>query len=192
MPQISLRQLFVLVTVIAAAIVSLHHASETCQALTGLAAMLAFSVGLAVAVFDRGPRQAFAIGFTLMLVVYAGVVMTGKRTNSRGTTSNPELSGSGQLPTTILLRQLHTAIEKEVWQDVNTGQELPNFDVAKELAAVAAGAPPTAASSRVPELGVFARTGHYWWAMLLAYLGGHFARFVYLRRMKEQSAAAKE
>jgi hypothetical protein len=38
----------------------------------------------------------------------------------------------------------------------------------------------------------FLPIGHFWFALLLGYLGGHFARFVYLRRLKDQAPATKE
>jgi hypothetical protein len=37
----------------------------------------------------------------------------------------------------------------------------------------------------------FASVGHFWWALFLGCLGGHFARFVYLRRVKEQKTELK-
>jgi hypothetical protein len=44
----------------------------------------------------------------------------------------------------------------------------------------------------VPQLWYVLPIGHYWFALLFGYLGGHFARFVYVRRMKEQAAHAKD
>jgi hypothetical protein len=37
----------------------------------------------------------------------------------------------------------------------------------------------------MPRTEIFGPIGHCWWALLLAYLGGWVARFVYLRRVAE-------
>ena len=36
-----------------------------------------------------------------------------------------------------------------------------------------------------PPQGDYPRIGHMWWAMLLGFAGGQFARFVYWRRTRE-------
>jgi len=50
---------------------------------------------------------------------------------------------------------------------------------------------PTSPSDTVGEERFFTATGHCWWALLLGYLGGHFATFVYLRRSREPTVKSQ-
>jgi hypothetical protein len=45
-------------------------------------------------------------------------------------------------------------------------------------------------SGQIPDHEHFMALGHCLWALLLGYAGGHFARWVYLRRRREQNAAS--
>jgi hypothetical protein len=175
--------LFILVAFVAAALVSLHHASEWCQGLVGLFAMFALFTAVVVAIVDRGPRQMFAICFATIMLGYALLIMNGAKYVSGQNTVNGELTGwNGQLPTTVLLRALHSATAREQWVDTRTGQVLDDSESAK----IQANAPPLGLQlQKTPSSGTFVRTGHYWFALLFAYLGGHFARFVYLRRTND-------
>jgi hypothetical protein len=190
--RISLRQLFILMATVAAAVVSLHHASTTCQALVGLLLLLVvFGAGI-IGIFDRGPRRVFAIGFALVSLSYALLVLAGEEvsvSSGYNQTSNVELVATEgwppRLPTTLLLRQLHKNLQRTAWIDFTTGQEVPGYDYSKYQAAQAAAGPVTIQPKDSPPPEVFMPTGHYWWALLLGYLGGHFARFIYLRRLKD-------
>ena len=44
----------------------------------------------------------------------------------------------------------------------------------------------------VPDHAAFLRIGQYWMILLLGCVGGQFARFIYLRRLKRQAARPKE
>jgi hypothetical protein len=190
--QISLRQLFILVAIAAAALVSLHHASELCQGLVGLFAMGALFTAVVVAIVDRGRRQMFAIAFATVMLGYALLVINGATYVSGQNTINGELNGwNGRLPTTVLLRALHSAIARERWVDVVTAKVLDDAEVARRQTSPGPLGAPSIETRKHPSLGVLVTTGHYWFALLFAYLGGHFARFVYLRRMKEHAASSK-
>jgi hypothetical protein len=78
--------------------------------------MAVFMWGAVVAVIDRGPRQAFAIGLVLIMMIYA-----------------------------VLVR------------------------------------------NRVPPTGAL-KIVHCWWTLLLGYIDGQFAQFVYIRRVNELPA----
>jgi hypothetical protein len=194
--RISLRQLFLLVSAVAAAVVSLHHASTTCQALVGMILLLAVFAAVITGIFDRGPRRVFAIGFALVSLSYALLVLTGEEVtqNSGG---NVELIASEdwarppRLPTTLFLRQIYKNVQRTAWIDAITGNEVPGYDYTKYQAAQAGGGFVPVQPKDLPSSETFMSTGHYWWALLLGYLGGHFARFVYLRRTKEQAAASQ-
>jgi hypothetical protein len=188
--QISLRHLFILVAAIALVIVSMHQASELYQGLVGMLAMLAMFAAVIIGITDRGPRQLFAISFAVVMLGYALLIMNGAKYASGQNTVNGELTGwNGQLPTTVLLRVLHTVTARDEWIDTSDGKVLDSSEVASMQAA---GGRPGVTWQKKPDRGTFVTTGHYWFALLFGYLGGHFARFVYGRRMIEQAANAKE
>ena len=172
MLKFSLRQLLLLVAVVATAVVSLYHASALCQALVGLFAMIVVFGAAVAGIFDRGPRRAFAVGLALVMLAYGVLILNGRKTSSSsGTIANQELRGTGSLPTTVILQHLHQVLFT-----------VPDSNIPGVAARPA----------RSIELIPFARTGHLWFALIFGYLGGCFARFVYLRRTKEQSHPSKE
>jgi ABC-type uncharacterized transport system permease subunit len=130
--RLSLREMLALVALVALAIASLKFANETFLAIVAAVTMLALIAALIVAVVDRGPRQAFAIGVALTMIAYGLSLITGQRTsgNSGNVYSrNIEFDHSaGRLPTTRLLRYVHTAVERSEWIDSNTGVAIPNYD----------------------------------------------------------------
>jgi peptidoglycan hydrolase-like protein with peptidoglycan-binding domain len=104
--RISLRELLIGVALVALAIVSLRYANYGTvwpAVVTGVM-MIALFVALIVAAVDRGPRQAFAIGFALTVVAYGLMLLPGR-------TSQFDQS-EGWLPTTRLLWYVHRAVDR--------------------------------------------------------------------------------
>ncbi|MEX2316062.1 MAG: hypothetical protein WD669_02850 [Pirellulales bacterium] len=204
--QISLRQLFVLVAFVALAIVSLKNAPGMWHGVVGLLAMVTILTAVLVAILDRGPRQAFAIGCAIAMLGYGLLVANGTKVakGPGGSLVNFQLDINNggilqQLPTTALLRYAYAGIQRTRWVDQTTGKEVTGYDYAKFQAAQAAaqnpGTSPVAAQTIFPQdwppSDSFTLIGHYWWGFLFGFLGGHIARFVYLRRMKEQAAVSQ-
>lgn len=181
--RISLRELLLLLALCAVAIVSLRYASGPWQLVVFTITMVAAFVAAIVAVVDRGARQAFAIGFALSMALYGLIFLYGsaRATDGRNLELNPQ---AGRLPTSRLLEPVYKALVEVRWIDLRTGQEVPGHD---PTSASAAGASFVTADER-PERGAFMRIGHCWWALLLGYLGGWFARWVYLQRNREPAA----
>ncbi|MEX0610747.1 MAG: hypothetical protein WD229_01395 [Pirellulales bacterium] len=178
----------------ALAIASLKYSSEAWLALVAGVLTIAFFVALIIAAVDRGPRQAFAIGFALVGASYGYLVINssmGEQSNS-----NPEFSNSsGRLPSTRLMGYIYRAVEDGRYYDVMTGLELPNYDPSQNPNRGAGGFAPGATMvgfRDVPPREIFMRIGHSWWALILGYAGGHFARFVYWRRVREEQPLATE
>ena len=178
MLRISLRQLLLLIAAVALAIVSLKYASPAWQIFVGLALMVALILSLAIGLFDRGPRQAFAIANAVVMIAYLLVLI--------------EWVGVGQkLPTTQLLLNLYPSVVELRWYYEVGGAVSPQdqdlIQVGNRGFYEVRGA--ILEKREVPNSDVFITIGHCWWAFVLGLLGGHFARFVYVRRMKETTAA---
>ena len=196
--RLSLREMIALMALVALAIASLTFANEAFLALVAGVTMLALVAALIIAVVDRGPRQAFAIGVALTMIAYGLILTTGQSTSGSGgsvRSKNIEFDQfAGRLPTTRLLRYLHTAVQRSEWIDPFTRKVIPNYDpnnptiLPSVLAGSGAGGRATAgggASLReIPPRSIFMPIGHCWWALLLGYAGGLFGQFVYARREK--------
>lgn len=190
--RLSLREMLLLVALAALAIASLKYADEAWLAIVAAVTMLALIASLIIAAVDRGPAQAFAIGVALTMIAYGLILTTGQSTSGSGgsvRSRNIEFDQfAGRLPTTRLLRYVHAAVQRSEWVDPFTQKVIPNYDpknpVIPGAGAVAGrGAAGRAASLReIPPRGIFMPIGHCWWALLLGYAGGLFARFVYHRR----------
>src|SRR6185436_5069376 len=100
--RISLRQLLILVTAVALAIVSLKYATPTWRIIIGLTTLLTFVAVGVVGIFDRGPRQAFAVAMALVMLFY-GLLLV------------PGLGLQQQLPTSQLLLSLHKQVYNPKW-----------------------------------------------------------------------------
>lgn len=177
--RLSLRELLMLVALVASATASLKYASQLWLALVAGVTTVAFCAALIVAAVDRGQRQAFAMGFALTMIAYGATLMTGDRTVGFGGnmhSKNIEFDPwEGRLPTTRLLRYVHIA--------VNENRQVP-------MSQPFGGA--TTRLVEIPPREVFMPIGHCWWALLLAYVGGRFAATVYMRRTREQQLLAAE
>lgn len=194
--RVSLRELLLLVAAVAVAIVSLKYASETWVAIVAGLAMLAFFVAIIVAAVDRGRRQAFALGFALVVIAYGLIVLNMPvtyRVNNQPAGTMELDQWEGRLPTTRLLRYVHVAVDDSEYVDDATGKVLSNYDATTDgplrLGGGGFGTPSVSFRERPPREH-FMPIGHLWWAMLFGYVGGRFARFLYLRRTKRNGPAA--
>jgi hypothetical protein len=168
--QISLRQLFTLVTAIALAIVSLNYASAAWEAIVFSLASIVFLAAAIVAIVGRASDRAFAVGLVVVMAGYGGLRLIEMARNST------------ILPTAYALVYL---------QDTSTSYRFYNKN--GEEVASPTQAQRTSGSTfqrKVPLLSHFLPIGHCWSALLFGYLGGHFARFVYVRQDKASPEAA--
>jgi hypothetical protein len=176
----SLRELLLLVALAALALASIRYATTTWRTAVYSITMVVFMAGAIVAIIDRGPRQAFAIGMVLTMVIYAVLVRNGVY-GERGI--NRELDADeGRLPTTWVASYFYKPVITHRWFDDRTGIELVNYDPNN---------PPPGVrfvnrrTNTVPASSLFFQIIHSWWALLLGYVGGHIARLVYVRRANE-------
>jgi len=205
--RVSLREFLLLFAAFAVGFTALKYANEWW--LVGLSAvsMLSIMAATVTALLDRGPRQVFALGFASWMLMYGGVLLIQRRTEAIGDgsrTVNPEMRSDrpASLPTTVPLQALY-AKTHQVWLvDPDTGtrfrlEELPqgtsvvDGGLRDDLIARMGTAPIKSSSTpprRVTYSGVtpdahqFMQVGHLLWALLLGYIGGHFARHVHGRR----------
>ena len=192
--QISLRQLFILVATIALAIVSLKYASEILLSLGAMAGAIVFVAAAIVAVVGRGPRQAFAIGFVAATVGYGLLIVSGGTRNSSLGLRYIELDimYNVKLPTTRLLSFAHKQLKQELVLDAQGNSITAQQRDLNNAADWKAGRLPSSQNAERPPSESFTRIGQLWFALLFGYLGGLFARFVYLRRQADQCAGQGE
>jgi hypothetical protein len=175
--RLSLRELLLLIAVVAFAIASMKYASPAWRTCVYTITMAIFMWAAVIAVIDRGPRQAFAIGMFLLMVIYGALIVNGSVGRSEG--GNREMNpATGRLPTSRMVEYLFPINESVQWFDQRTDQILPNFDSAKTPPGVTA----YRQTIRSPEPASLMAIAHCWWELLLGYIGGRFARVVYLRR----------
>jgi hypothetical protein len=191
--RMSLRGLFAFVTCLALMIVSLKYASQLWQAFVGFALIVAIGAAAIVLIFDRGPRQVFAIGFCVAALGYGGLLATAHKTKDNyGVLQGVEYSsGEGKLPTTMFLYRVYRSVARGEYVEQDTGKTHP---ATTALMTDAAGNQTISGKvvgfRPIPDSDDFMHVGHYWWVLLFGYVGGSFAQFVYDRRKREQSAAA--
>ena len=177
----SLRELLMLIALVAAAIVSLKYANEPWQIAVGMLTLVAFMGALIGAVVDRGGRQAFALGMVLAMTVYGALIASREMTT---TAPNGPLWGGGKLPTTQLLNYLLIGVQETRLFDRTSGEEIrDDHPLARWPVQVAV-------RRRVPHRNHFMSVGHCWWALLLGYAGGRFAAYVYARRTRDSDPLA--
>jgi hypothetical protein len=215
MLRISLRELFILVAVAAVAIASLKYANDQWLAIVAGVTMVVISIVFIIAIVDRGSRQAFANGFALTMVVYAAAVLTGWSASGFGQTQvkNVEFDHwEGRLATTRLLRYVYSAVDSSGYYDIASGKELAGFDPSDPAnrgkigwggggigggggfggGGIVGGKAPSVSYLQFPPTEKFMPIGHCWWALLFGYVGGHFACYVYGRRMRDEQKLAAE
>jgi hypothetical protein len=197
MLRVSLREAFIFVALVALATASLKYANDTWISIVAAIMMLSFFVALIIAVVDRGPRQAFAIGFVLVAAAYGYLVVSA--THSESNRVIEFYGSSGRLPTTRLLNLIYQSVNTSDYYDNATGQPLPGFDPATEsdrlrlsIQMPGGGMVPGVSFRQIPEMDSFMRVGHCWWALILGCAGGYFAQVVYRRRLRDEQKLPAE
>lgn len=185
--RLSLREMLVLMALVAFAIGSLKYASELWLAIVLAVTMMIFFGTVILAAVDRGHRQAFAIGVALTMVAYGLMLMTGRwwapgfaRTLDGTNMTNIEFDQwSGRLPSSVLLRYVRNALDAS-FEQTPAGKQVP-----VKPSALAIGLSQNA-FVEMPPREFFMPIGHCWWALLLGCVGGYFGRYVYWRRVREE------
>jgi len=171
--RLSLRELLMLVALVALAIVSLKYASLTWQGFVLSLTLLAFVAAAIAAFVDRGSRQAFALGMVVTMTIYAALL--------------PTATLGSQLPTSYVLSMIRSGMLTRTYVDRQTGQPLPDYDPNNMTTPL--GVNPRAfvrpRQITMPPSSQFKIIGHSWWSLLLGYVGGRFAQFLYVRRTGE-------
>ena len=209
MIRVSLREMFVLVAVVALAIVSLITASPAVANDRRRRGGALGHVAPIVSLVDHGPRRAFAIGFAV------GDVGLLARRDLTPTTSCTGHQFTGDASANVELDAYDTAACRPryfcdtstpvsahlVFRREQPANRSPNRRAKtsddwrsrfgqRNFRRRAADVRRRASSSARRPTGrmriKYARTtnnfmaiGHFWWALLFGYVGGHFARFVY-------------
>lgn len=199
--RISLRELLVLVALLAAAFVLLKFASPPIARIIVGISILTWGAMVIIAFIERGPRQAFAIGFT----VIAAVFLLPIGTQSKG---DPHIV----LGTEDLLVYLHRQMATRWVYDTNTGERLrpaPLLETEGGIGppprsrfmasddhftapAIPFGAPPSSTHFNFyPFVSNFIAVGNSLLTLLFAYLGGKLAVWIYHRRVARECDKAK-
>jgi hypothetical protein len=180
----SLREMLVIVALASVSVASMKYVTPAWRTAVFSITITAFMLGAVCAFVDRGRRQAFAIGFALVMAIYAAMVLFG--TSDRGGGSREFDLRTGRLPTTELIARIAgEPTATSIYYDENN-QLIPNFDPQNPPAGV------QVAYSRVeifPHPIRLLEIAHCWFALLFGYVGGHFARFIYLRRTNDGPAS---
>jgi hypothetical protein len=192
--RLSLREFLLLFTAAVVGCAALMYANWGWLAFIGLLTIAAFSSLFVVALVDRGACQAFAIGFIACAGVYFGLVYGMRATHGNSgwvKTSNAEMDPhEGWLPTTMALRPLFDLIA-DVWYIDPAGARVLGRQVSDSVIYTPSGAlaPGYKWGGEIPEREPFMRIGHCLWGLLFGYAGGHFARWIYGKRMREATSA---
>jgi hypothetical protein len=210
LPKVSLREFLTIIAFVAVACGALMNASAVWVSVLASLTVVVGGAMLVVACVERGPRQAFAIGFVAFLGTYLlGVQFTGQPQNA-----NPFGGGVIQgftyyktLPTTNLLAELWLRVRAPYYAIVGSfgpGEPFERYDgplsdVDNQFAGTGRqntkppkqSPPPGSAGYALaiyPVLDSFLAVGHLLFAFLFGYLGGKFAVWAHARRVKREQA----
>jgi hypothetical protein len=188
---ISLRELLILFVAFAIGFTTLTYANSWWLGAVSGVTLLAFIGAVIVALVDRGPRQAFAIGFGVGIACYIPLFLLGRETDPF----------TGRLPTSQLLQPMFLAVREQSYTNVRTREIIKESQIPQDALVEGQGGFPTydritgslpyfRRASSIPALEHFMPIGHCLWALLIGYLGGHFARWAYVRRLRDQDLAS--
>lgn len=176
--QFSIRELLIVVTIIAIGCAALTFASDGWRiAVDTITFFIVMTAGV-VAIVGTDARRVFAIGFLVFGCGYFGVLWLQNTWHDIPT----EFDARARLPSSKLLLTWYNAIA------VPTESDDP-----MALFGAGGGFAPAMPATRTvisPPIDTFMHIGHTLVMLMLGYLGGHFARFVYLRRMRETTPPA--
>jgi hypothetical protein len=184
---VSLRELLLLVAFCAVGCAALKTAGNLWWTVLSAFTLLVVMGFALVAAIDRGPRQAFAQGFVIWVLIYS-VLFFAQPSDASNLPISRELDPyTGRLPTTRLMLPLFKAMVTGRYVDLVTGQEVPNYDPNRPAAGgtsgFGGGGLNGVSYEESPTREDFLSIGHLLWTLLLGYVGGHIARVIYLRRI---------
>jgi hypothetical protein len=169
--RISLREFLsiVLATALMIASLSVGGVVASITAFIGIVALMATAI---VAFVGYGQPRAFAIGFLLPIVVYAALILIAGPTEM-------DLY-DGRLPTTQMLQPIHNLLVKRTY--TYGGKVIPKEDV-KNYSTTSGGGgmmgAPTLGFTEVPDRNTFMSLAHGFIGIVLGWIGGKFAVFIY-------------
>jgi hypothetical protein len=167
------------VALCATAIVSLRYASPEWRTIVLSIMLIVFCAAAIIALVERGPRQAFAIGCAVSMLVYGITLLVMWRSESNPSTA--------QLVTTYTLAPLYRSIAEIRFLDFATGQYVNESEYQKAQRSTGSA---RITLNEMPRRETFMMIGHGWWAILLGLCGGWFARLIYLRRERAEGTLA--
>lgn len=176
--QFSLRELLCVVLFAGLGLAALRTGGMLASVVIFLAYLLFSALGIVV-VLDRGPLQAFAIGFVIPAVIYGAAVYV---------MGSSELDPyAGRLPTTKWLLPAHKAMVQQTWIDMSTGQVVPDYDPTTDPTGGNVGGGGfsggrTMGISESPDRATFMGLAHLLLALLFGYAGAKFGVVLYRRR----------
>jgi hypothetical protein len=188
--RVSLRELLALFATFAVGFTALAYANSWWMAAASGVTLLAFIAAVIMALVDRGPRQAFAIGFAASIACYLPLFLLGRETDPF----------TGKLPTSQLLQPMFLAVREQSYMNVQTREIVKESEIPEGALVEGQGGFPNygrrvgsqpyfTPADTIPRLEHFMPIGHCLWALLIGYVGGKFARWVYIRRVREKQAA---
>jgi hypothetical protein len=194
--RISLREFLLVITAVVIGCASLKLANEYWLAAISLFTLLTFIALAVIAIVDRDRRQAWALGFVIGAGIYLALVFSMRVTGDNTgivRTYNAELNpDEGWLPTTLAVRPIYDALHDH-WYIDPSGTRIRQSDVPPAFQGGSRNSPSSGYgyAGEFPNRKHFMLIVHCLWALLFGYAGGHYARWVYYRRLREQNAAAQ-
>jgi hypothetical protein len=184
---ISLRELLILFVAFAIGFTALAYANPWWLGAVSGVTLMTFIGAVIVALVDCGLRQAFAIGLSAGIACYIPLFLLGRETDPF----------TGRLPTSQLLQPMFLAVREQSYTNVRTREIIKESQIPQNALVEGQGGFPSydripgslpyfRRASTIPALEHFMPIGHCLWALLIGYVGGHFARWVYVRRLRDQ------
>jgi hypothetical protein len=202
-PRVSLREFLALVAFVALACGALLNASATvATAMLGVTVLIVIGLAIIAAV-DRGPRQAAALGGLVAMLVYGVAWNYEPKLKLKSDWNHVHgmdqvVDYAGHLPTSKLLHVLWTLTSATYMVDPESGRVVekmsdsyPQFTSQVASSHVPSGwaGGPLRYEGR-PRPDAFMPVGHCLSALLIGYLGGKFAVWVYRRRVARGGSQA--
>ncbi|TWT73809.1 hypothetical protein Pla123a_37030 [Posidoniimonas polymericola] len=183
--QFSLKEFLLLVGFASAGMASLLYASPAVGAVWQLLVAALVFAAAARAWLLPGPRRVYAVGFLAVAVAYTAVLYSYGNEVSNGYRSNYEYNpGGGKMPTNKLMQQPHTwvAASRSYFVDID-GKRYPQVPPGHTIGDIYNNSTgqKLVAYHVLPEAESFMTVAHCLWTLLLGYVGGKYAVWVYTR-----------